>query len=106
MSMRSSASRGSFRLRFSIFDVMWAAASPALAIFIRDATLFSPDKVSATIIYCLISFGFALAAFLIFRVRDGMADYFSVHDALDVAKAVVVAELLTILVLFTVTRLD
>ena len=106
MRMRSPASRGSFRLRFSLFDVMWAAASPALAIFFRDITLFSEDRIGATVIYCLISFGFALAAFLLFRIRDGMADYFSVHDALDVAKAVVVAELLTILVLFTMTRLD
>jgi lipopolysaccharide/colanic/teichoic acid biosynthesis glycosyltransferase len=106
MRMRSPASRGSFRLRFSVFDVMWAAASPVLATFFFDATLYSPERVTATIIYCLISFGFALATFLLFRIRDGMADYFSVHDALDVAKAVVVAELLTILVLFTMTRLE
>ena len=106
MRMRSPASRGSFRLRFAVFDVIWAAASPALAIFFRDVTLYSPERINATFAYCLISFGFALCAFLLFRIRDGMADYFSVHDALDVAKAVVVAELLTILVLFTVTRLD
>lgn len=104
--MRSPASRRSFRLRFAVFDVIWAAASPALAIFIRDVALYSPDHINLTLIYCVISFGFALGAFLLFRIRDGMADYFSVHDALDVAKAVVVAELLTILVLFTVTRLD
>jgi lipopolysaccharide/colanic/teichoic acid biosynthesis glycosyltransferase len=104
--MRSPASRGSFRLRFSIFDVIWAAASPALATFFYDATLYSPERISATLIYCLISFGFALSTFLLFRIRDGMADYFSVHDALDVAKAVVVAELMTILVLFTATRLE
>jgi lipopolysaccharide/colanic/teichoic acid biosynthesis glycosyltransferase len=104
--MRSPASRGSFRLRFSIFDVIWAASSPALATFFYDATLYSPERISATLIYCLISFGFALSTFLLFRIRDGMADYFSVHDALDVAKAVVVAELMTILVLFTATRLE
>ena len=106
MRMRSPASRGSFRLRFSIFDVMWAAASPALATIFFDVTLYSPERINATLIYCLISFGFALSTFLLFRIRDGMADYFSVHDALDVAKAVVVAELLTILVLFTMTRLE
>ncbi|MEI9805533.1 MAG: sugar transferase [Pseudolabrys sp.] len=104
--MRSPASRGSFRLRFSVFDVLWAAASPALAIFFRDISLFSPARLDVTVAYCMMSFGFAIAAFLLFRIRDGMADYFSVHDALDVAKAVTVAELLTILVLFTVTRLE
>lgn len=106
MRMRSPASRSSFRLRFAVFDVIWAAASPALAILFRDTVLYSPARIDVTLVYCLISFGFALVAFLLFRIRDGMADYFSVHDALDVAKAVVVAELLTILVLFTVTRLD
>jgi lipopolysaccharide/colanic/teichoic acid biosynthesis glycosyltransferase len=106
MRMRSPASRGSFRLRFAVFDVIWAAASPAIAIYFRDADLFFPPRLDVTLVYCLISFGFALGAFLLFRIRDGMADYFSVHDALDVAKAVVAAELLTILVLFTVTRLE
>ena len=106
MRMRSPASRGSFRLRFSVFDTIWAAASPVLAIFFRDGDLFSPDRINVTLIYCLISFGFSLGAFLLFRIRDGMADYFSVHDALDVARAVAVAELLTILILFTVTRLE
>ncbi|MFZ0846191.1 MAG: sugar transferase [Pseudolabrys sp.] len=106
MRMRSPASRSSFRLRFSVFDVVWAAASPVLATFFFDATLYSPERINATIAYCLISFGLSLCTFLLFRIRDGMADYFSVHDALDVAKAVVVAELLTILVLFTTTRLD
>ena len=85
---------------------MGGSLASACDIFSSDVTLFSPERIDATIIYCLISFGFALAAFLLFRIRDGMADYFSVHDALDVAKAVVVAELLTILVLFTVTRLE
>ena len=106
MRMRSPASRSSFRLRFSVFDTIWAAASPVLAIFFRDGDLFSPDRIYVTLIYCLISFGFSLGAFLLFRIRDGMADYFSVNDALDVAKAVAVAELLTILILFTVTRLE
>jgi FlaA1/EpsC-like NDP-sugar epimerase len=35
-----------------------------------------------------------------------MAHYFCVHDAVEIAKAVAVGELLTCLVLFTFTRLD
>jgi len=106
MRMRSPASRGSFQIRFAVFDVTWAAASPVLATFFYDVTLYSPPRIGDTFLYCIISFCFALIAFLLFRIRDGIADHFSVHDAIDVAKAVVVAELLTILVLFTVTRLD
>jgi lipopolysaccharide/colanic/teichoic acid biosynthesis glycosyltransferase len=45
-------------------------------------------------------------AFFAFRLQDGMTRHFSVHEALDIAEAVLVAELLTFVVLFTVTRLD
>lgn len=106
MRMRSPASRDSFGLRFSVFDLIWAAVSPAAALLFRDVPMFTPEHIQASLFYCIISFGFALFAFLLFRIRDGMADYFSVHDAFDVAKAVFVAELLTVLVLFSVTRLE
>jgi lipopolysaccharide/colanic/teichoic acid biosynthesis glycosyltransferase len=43
---------------------------------------------------------------LAFRIYDGLADHFSVHDALDVVKAVAFTELLACLVFFTVSRLD
>jgi lipopolysaccharide/colanic/teichoic acid biosynthesis glycosyltransferase len=45
-------------------------------------------------------------AFLVFRIGDGVTCYFSVHDALDVLKAVVLAELMTCVVLFSLTRLE
>jgi len=47
-----------------------------------------------------------MLAFLIFRIREGMTHLFSVNDALDVAKAVVFGELMTCLILFSVTRLN
>jgi len=47
-----------------------------------------------------------MLAFLIFRIREGMTHLFSVNDALEVAKAVVLGELMTCLVLFSVTRLE
>ena len=50
--------------------------------------------------------GFALIAFLVFRLHDGISRYFSVHDALDVMKAAAFSQLMTTVVLFTFTRLD
>jgi FlaA1/EpsC-like NDP-sugar epimerase len=49
---------------------------------------------------------FSLLAFAAFRLRDGVGHYFSVHHAIAIAKAVVVAELLTCVVLFTFTCFD
>ena len=57
-------------------------------------------------IYCAIAFVSSLVAFLVFRTRDGMTHLFSVNDALDVAKAVLLSEFFTCLALFSLTRLD
>src|SRR6267154_1120126 len=72
MRIRSPSSRATPRIRFLVYDVLWAALSPLLALYIRDA----------------------------------LPRYFSVRDAIDVAKAVVVGELMTCVVLFTFTRLE
>src|SRR5713226_1772505 len=97
---RLPASRGALRARVSVFDTIWAFASPLLALFFRDAYILSYDVVTA-LLYCVISAAFSLIAFLIFRLHDGMARYFSAHDALDVVKAVICAELMTSVVFFT-----
>ena len=65
-----------------------------------------PSEWQAAELYCAIAFAASLLTFLVFRIREGIAHHFSVHDALEVAKAVVVAELLTILVTFSTVRMD
>src|SRR5215467_3156500 len=107
MRTRSPASRGSFAFRFSTFDLVWAFISPLLALWIRNAqVLVSPDGWPTVAFYCAIAFASALFAFLVFRTRDGMTHLFSVNDALDVAKAVLLSAFLTCLALFSLTRLD
>ena len=106
MGIRSPASRGSFAIRFSVFDACWAFLSPWLALWIRGAQVLSPDDWPTAAVYCAISFVASLIAFLVFRIREGMTHLFSVHDALEVAKAVLFSEFMTCLVLFSVTRLD
>jgi lipopolysaccharide/colanic/teichoic acid biosynthesis glycosyltransferase len=106
MRVRSPVSHGSFAIRFSTFDVTWALITPLLALWIRNATVLSFSEWPTVAIYCTIAFVSSLIAFLVFRIRDGMTHLFSVNDALEVAKAVLLSEFLTCLALFSLTRLD
>jgi lipopolysaccharide/colanic/teichoic acid biosynthesis glycosyltransferase len=107
MRTRSPVSCGSFAIRFATCDVVWASISPLLALWIRNApVLSSPDGTSQVVIYCAIALISSLVAFLVFRIRDGMTHLFSVNDALDIAKAVLLSELLIYLALFSLTRLE
>ena len=106
MRIRSPSSRATPQIRFLVYDVVWAALSPLLTLYVRDAYVLSYDGALTAGIYCLVSLAFSLIAFAAFGIRDGMPRYFSVHDAIDLAKAVVVGELMTCVVLFTFTRLD
>jgi lipopolysaccharide/colanic/teichoic acid biosynthesis glycosyltransferase len=106
MRMRPPTSRGSFTIRFSAFDVIWAFISPWLALWIRGARVLSLDDWPTAAFYCAIAFIASLVAFLVFRIRDGLTHLFSVDDALAVAKAVFLSEFITYLILFSVTRLD
>jgi lipopolysaccharide/colanic/teichoic acid biosynthesis glycosyltransferase len=90
-----------------VFDVAWAAIAPLLALYVRGAYVLESDEHFVTAaIYIGVAFAFSLLAFALFGLRDSMPRYFSVHDAIDVAKAVLVGELLTCAILFTFTRLE
>ncbi len=56
--------------------------------------------------YSLVSLVFSLIALQVFRIGDSIPRYMSVSDLLDIAKAVLSGQLMTTIVLFTVTRLD
>jgi lipopolysaccharide/colanic/teichoic acid biosynthesis glycosyltransferase len=100
------SSRGFFKVSLAAFDILWAALSPLLALYFRGAYILASDGAATVALYCGISLAFSLIAFLAFRISDGVSRYFSVHDALNVVKAVVVAGVMTALVLFTFTRLE
>ena len=102
----SPSSRAALTVRVSIFDFTWAFVSPLLGLYFRDSNIYLHTDLAAVGLYCLVCAGSSLIAFLIFRVGDGVTRYFSVHDALEVLKAVVLAELVTCIVLFSLTRLE
>ena len=106
MRMFLPSSHGYFRFRLSIFDVCWAAVTPLLALYAREAYILTPKGAATVFVYCGLSLLFSLIAFLVFRLGDGDSHHFSVQDAFNVVKAVFTAGFMTALVLFTFTRLD
>src|SRR6516165_1001456 len=96
------ASRGHLRIRFSLFDAVWALGAPIIALAVRDAEIISVDGS----VYCLISLAFTLITYSAFRLHDGVSEFFSVRDAWNVVRAVACAELMTCVLLFSFTRLD
>ena len=100
-------SRAGRKIYLSIWDLFWALTCPILALYIRDAEgLFERGDLNAVLQYWGMSAGFALIAFFAFRLQDGMTRHFSLQEAIDVAEAVLFAQLLTCAVLFTWSRLD
>ncbi|AMN43760.1 sugar transferase [Rhodoplanes sp. Z2-YC6860] len=106
MRFPSSSSFGHLRSRLSILDLVCAAIAPALALVLTDAYILSAQSVHLAILYCCVSFLTSAIALLAFRVSDGISPFFSVHDALNIVKAVVFAQLSTEIILFLITRLE
>jgi lipopolysaccharide/colanic/teichoic acid biosynthesis glycosyltransferase len=105
MRIRSPSSRAKINVRFVPVDFALAALAPYLALYLRNAMILSNDKVMV-FLYCSISLTFSMIAFAIYRIENVIPRYFSVGDALNLAKAVLIAELGTGIVLFSTTRLD
>src|SRR5215472_3945061 len=104
--MHVPTSRSAKKVYTSMWDVFWAVASPPLALYIGGAIVFTQQNWAMVGIYCALSSAFAIIAFLAFRLQDTATHHFSAHEALDIAEAVLFAELLTCGFLFTLTRLD
>ena len=104
--MHVPTSRSNKKIYMSIWDVFWALASPPIALYIGGALAFTQQNWTMVSIYCALSSAFAITAFLAFRLQDTATQNFSAHEALDIAEAVLFAELLTCGFLFTLTRLD
>ena len=99
------SSRAYFRVRVSALDACFALLSPLLALWVRDAPVLSAVSFSLFLYWACCTI-FSLLAFSIFRLEHKGLRYFSVDDILDIAKAVVVAEILTAAALFSFTRLE
>jgi lipopolysaccharide/colanic/teichoic acid biosynthesis glycosyltransferase len=106
MRIPSPTSRSGKRTYLTFWDLFWAASCPIAALYLRDPSIVLKGDWNVVGSYWLLSTGFAILAFFAFRLQDTMTRYFSVHEALDIAEAVLFAQLMTFLALFTLTRLD
>lgn len=106
MRIPSPTSHSSPRIRLSLADVAIAFAAPILALYLRNGSLFTVTQERAGLIYCFVSFIFALFSFMILRTDGAIPRYLSVFDISRIAFAVILAELVGCLVLFSFIRLD
>jgi lipopolysaccharide/colanic/teichoic acid biosynthesis glycosyltransferase len=104
--MHVPTSRGKRKIYTFLLDAAWALASPAIALYVGGALAVAKQDWSMVGTYCALSAAFAIVAILAFRLQDSVSQHFSAHEALDIAEAVLFAQLLTYGVLFTLTRLD
>jgi lipopolysaccharide/colanic/teichoic acid biosynthesis glycosyltransferase len=104
--IRLPTSRAAFRIRLSLADVALAAAAPLAALYVRNGAFTANGAWTVTGSYWLVSLLFSLIALQTFRVGDSIPRYMSVSDLLDIAKVVFSGQLVTTIVLFTVTRLE
>jgi lipopolysaccharide/colanic/teichoic acid biosynthesis glycosyltransferase len=104
--MHVPTSRSKQKIYVSLLDLCWAMLSPLLALYLSGALILTQQNWSIVGVYCALASGFAIIAFLAFGLQDSITQHFSAHEALDVAEAVLVAELMTCGFLFTLTRLE
>ena len=106
MRSRFPSSRAGLRVRLSPADVALASAAPFAALCLRDVDMVSAGGRIVAGSYVLVSLAASLIAFHLLRISSTIPRYISVGDFLDLAKAVVAGQLMTAIVLFTLTRLD
>lgn len=104
--MRLPSSRASVSGRLSWFDLAWVLAAPFIALALRDFDALTYGGAGAAWLFILCSVIVSLISLRMFRVRDGLTGFFSLHDGLEILKAGTFVAALTCTALFTVTRLD
>jgi lipopolysaccharide/colanic/teichoic acid biosynthesis glycosyltransferase len=102
-------SKTRFLWRVSPFDFFWAAVAPFIALALRDPSLlddFAAGGLPHGYQYAAATIGFAIPAFLLFRLSEGMDRFFSIHDLWAVIGATFTTVAASSLTLFMVNRLE
>jgi lipopolysaccharide/colanic/teichoic acid biosynthesis glycosyltransferase len=106
VNIRLPSSRATLKIRLSPVDAALAAAAPLAALYLRNVELLSSGNWTIAGSYSLVSLVFSLVAFQAFGISEPIPRYISVSDLLDVAKVALGGQIMTAIVLFTVTRLN
>jgi lipopolysaccharide/colanic/teichoic acid biosynthesis glycosyltransferase len=104
------SSQGKFYIRIDKFDCIWIILSPFIALGLRgrDYLYFGqlPLSPSSTLIYAVITILVTVFVFIALRVSEGITHLFSSRDALNILTAIMLSEMVTITVVFSISRLD
>lgn len=110
MRLRAPTSKTKHRAKLAPFDVLWAIASPFLALALRDFSIIEESDAfgdfGPAYQYAFTTMFFAFLSFLVFRISDGMSHLFSVHDVLAVCGAVAMTVASSSMTLFVLTRME
>src|SRR3954453_3601976 len=88
----------------SWWDLLWALLCPLFALYLRDGEIFFNRDWSPVAPFWWLSAAFFLAGFFVFGLHGRLARYFCIRALISISKAVIFSELLTVIVLFLLTR--
>ncbi len=103
---RLPASRAKLGLKVGLLDATLAFAAPCLAYFVRDPNVLESVDLATLLIYGALSAIVSTILFRAFRIAQAMPQFFSFHDAVEIAKASGLSVAVIAAILFTVTRLE
>jgi lipopolysaccharide/colanic/teichoic acid biosynthesis glycosyltransferase len=86
--------------------LIWGAAAPLLAFLLRDASFVQDDLRGDAITYIAVAALVTPAIFVWSRLSHAVSRFFSMADALAIAKGSAAAVLCTVTILFVFTRLN
>lgn len=101
--LRRPASQSRALSRVALWDLSWGAASPLLALILRDGTI---KPIAGALSYSGIAVLASILAFQWFKTSSPIARYFSIRDALVLVKACLVVAALSAVLFFVFTRLN
>src|SRR5271165_2911385 len=105
MRVRTPTSRESMRRFIRTVDLLSAFLAAPIAIGLRDPSMFSGERLTPTVGYCVIGFGTALLMVIAFDLGRSVG-HVSMREARSIVVACVAATALSAVCAFSVDRLD
>ena len=103
---RLPSSKSTLSRKVAVDDLLIAFLAPLLAFWLREAPFTAGGQLAPYAIYLGAATGFSALFFIQFRLAHGLPEFFSFHDALQIVRASGCAATATVVLLFTITRLE
>ena len=100
------SSHARFKIRLLPLDAIVAVFAPVFALYLRNALSIGDHRRVAAYTFCMLSAVFSLVSFIGFKIHESIPRYLSLRDLITIGNAILAAELMTCVVMFTFTRLE